>query len=794
MAITFHSSSRYALGVMLTVHLGVGQALVPLTDELLSDVAGQDGVSMVIDGVRWSTRSLDYTQDGETLSLKGLSSRPVSGSSGLSTLRIDTLSDSLALSLTMPQTEYRIDDVVLGSGLQSLGSVRAFFNSNVNLGIKPGIQTKGGGLLAIDPLPDPGLVLSGALSLSKGTAYVRYDGYDLIAKGLRLGTHFTDVNVALPQTPQGNDIKLTFTNVAVSAALSGLTLDLAFADPVPGTLTTPSTPDLRHPNAARSLGSVSADLTASGSVSFTAGGAQDQGLRIKPDVTWNSGALEYKDVGVMRSSEFSGSLSSASGITVDLDKDTQGTYVQFAASDMSVTAQLGKLVVGDPATPKLGNVGINLLFSDTVTRRNEIRVRAGGDAHSGTQGLTAQMSWNLASGSASITDNNNSLWLSGLKSYGSGTLTLDLTRRCSTSAPVCYSGTLTDPTNGNYNGHFDGLRLGFSDISAAYSLEGIRVGSSTAPLQGGTELLLLAGVFPTYDAVLNGHATLLPGGKLGDGLRFNADLFLSKVTAALSTDEFGKGIWLTDAAHEMHYRNGSVDVSSAGIEVNKGESWTQLEANDFRLGSQATGTSIGRVALKTYELNSSLTLATGGSGALCVGAVAISSLGCTAAGGRWEDRGNEGLTVKLKSFFVRDGSADSVANGIVTDEKRNQLALEARRTVGADGKPVKGSGVQVVLDNFWTSDAQVGNATANNHGLNVELGVDVAPTVVISKMPPFTQTMPLGFAVNGRVSFKELGAQRLQAIHPVGGAQTLLYGARIQNADVRFNLTATPIN
>ena len=151
------------------------------------------------------------------------------------------------------------------------------------------------------------------------------------------------------------------------------------------------------------------------------------------------------------------------------------------------------------------------------------------------------------------------------------------------------------------------------------------------------------------------------------------------------------------------------------------------------------------------------------------------------------------MTVKLNSLYVRGNQESNAGNVIVIDEKRNQIALEAQRTVDANGKSVNGTGVQVVLDNFWSSDANVGDANANLYGFKADLGIDVAPTVVISKTPPFTQTNPLGFAVNSRVSFKEIGIQRLQTVHPTGGAQTVLHGMRLQNADVRFNLTATPI-
>jgi len=53
---------------------------------------------------------------------------------------------------------------------------------------------------------------------------------------------------------------------------------------------------------------------------------------------------------------------------------------------------------------------------------------------------------------------------------------------------------------------------------------------------------------------------------------------------------------------------------------------------------------------------------------------------------------------------------------------------------------------------------------------------------------------PLGFAVNGRVHFKEVNIDRIQHVHPTGGAVTSMYGIKLQNADIRANLTATPIN
>ena len=146
----------------------------------------------------------------------------------------------------------------------------------------------------------------------------------------------------------------------------------------------------------------------------------------------------------------------------------------------------------------------------------------------------------------------------------------------------------------------------------------------------------------------------------------------------------------------------------------------------------------------------------------------------------------------MKSVFVRDTAIDSSVNGVAIDEKRNQLLWETNRTAG------NGTGAQLVVDNFSTSDGDPTNPTANTYGVNADLNLDVAPTKVKVKSGANAGTNvtpdPLGFAVNGQITFKEINVDRLQNVHPTGGAVTAMYGIKAQNADIRANLTATPIN
>src|SRR5690606_14398285 len=109
-----------------------------------------------------------------------------------------------------------------------------------------------------------------------------------------------------------------------------------------------------------------------------------------------------------------------------------------------------------------------------------------------------------------------------------------------------------------------------------------------------------------------------------------------------------------------------------------------------------------------------------------------------------------------------------------------------------------GTGSQLVVDNFHTSDGNPNNPNANSYGFNADLNLDVAPTKVRIKTGPnagsYVSPDPLGFAVNGRIHFKEVNIDRVQHVHPTGGAATAMYGVKLQNADIRANLTATPIN
>ncbi|MCJ8170022.1 DUF6160 family protein [Atopomonas sediminilitoris] len=766
-------------------------AMQALDDDALADVSGQAGISLETVSSGVTASKISYSQDGQSLNLNNVSvgSDPRAGSQTTTTRTVDVVDGRVVMQSQSTAKKASVASITMAGSSNSFGAVNAFYTLGSTL------KVKGGGSSGVS-----GIDLDGSrLSLTSATLYYRDNGHDLIVDGVSLDAYLNAAYIDVINGGSGSEIQLNLGTSRFVGQINGIRMDLAQNDPA--TAVTPSTPDTRDPNATRSFGSLSMDLSLGGSIRIAGGGASGDGLRIKPNISFSNSLFQYQDTGILRAENFSGTIISNSGITLDLASDARGPYAQLAFADLNLNTTFGGLIMGNPTNQKLGSLGLDLNFVDQGSLKNWLKLRPGGATTSAAQGVTADVSWNMANSSAVVTDNGNSMWFSGLKTNGTGTFTLDLTKGCGTGgvSSGCYAGTSgnTDPSKGNYNGHFDGLRIGLNNVVGSYSFDGLRVGSPTAPLQGGTELLVLAEIFPAYDFTLNGHFTLLAGGSSGNGVRYNADLFITDARAALTVDETGKGLWLSGTNYEMHFRNGSVDVTNNGIELNKGEYWSKLDVNDVRWGNKTTGTSLGRLVLKRYELGSTLAVSSGGAGALCVGGTGTNPGTCSASGGRWEDRGNEGITAKLKNVWVK--GASSTANVVVGDEKRNQIIWETSRSGG------NGTGSQLVVDNLHTADGNASTANGGNntggtngtnaYGFNVDLNLDVAPTKVKNKTTgQYVNPDPLGFAVNGRVHFKEINIDRVQHVHPTGGAVTSMYGVKLQNADISANMTATPIN
>jgi hypothetical protein len=338
------------------------------------------------------------------------------------------------------------------------------------------------------------------------------------------------------------------------------------------------------------------------------------------------------------------------------------------------------------------------------------------------------------------------------------------------------------------------------------------------------------------DFDIDGFTEITAGGVLGGGIRIDGDYFFSNTNIGLSIDENGEGIWATGVNYDIHLRDITFDVESDGLKINRGEQWSTMDIANLRWGNKTTGRSLGRVKLERFEQNSSLAVIPGGAGLVCVGATASTESACGSNGGRWEDRGEQGMTVSLKAAFANAGTT---SDGSAT--ARNRLTWENNRseTSLGSGQYVNDSGTQIIFDNYSTNDG-TGTSDTNDYGLQANLNIDVYETKVLKKSTgidasgvngnfgeelifdrigtdadgnpirgngytymdsaaveldsDLQRLRPLGFAVQGNVSFKELNIDSVQLKHPdVVAPQTVFYGVVMQNLNLTTNLTATPI-
>ena len=442
---------------------------------------------------------------------------------------------------------------------------------------------------------------------------------------------------------------------------------------------------------------------------------------------------------------------------------------------------------------------------------NALYLQGGGHVDAGAQGLRLAAQWSLRLSDLSYTEDGNRVIISGLQSWGQGDITVNVTR---------------DGVQGGTR-FYDGLRIGFEGLEAGYRINGMRVGSDDAPLQGGTELLLALGIYPAYDFTLDGHMTLGAGGASGEGLTINSDIHIRDGRAAVIAAPYDegngeqpqKGLWLTDMTYDGHVRNMTLDVTDEGLALATEESWSTMDIGNVRIGNGVDGESLGRLKIQRFEQGSTTLIKPGGAGNVCVGGAGASASACSASGGEWEMRGEEGVTIEMKNILARAQSS----------EKRNSLLWETNRTVDGQGRAVNGSGTRLVLDNIYTSDGgdfDGDGVDDNTYGIQTDLSVDVYQTRVVKKengadslgvngargdekimdasapqgyryvsSPSEADRLnrPLGFAVKAETRFKELTINNIDLVHPVGGAQTAVFGAVLQNVNIRANLTATPI-
>lgn len=763
----------------ISVSLSV-YSLERLSDSNLSGIQGQAGLT-IEQSQLLNIGNLRYTDDSNTLSIEGfrISSQTDPNAVASRTYTLDVLADgSLKVKTEIQPTQLHIDGIRINNSAASFGDLTLNYEAITDLSIK-GMSTGG---------------LEGSFTTGISNAEMIW---------------------------QTNGYAMSFDNIGYNASIDNFTLEYDVTDNTKGFLRTGLALGMDNfafafSTGALSLGGVSlgelaGNLALSANAQIFAGGRfGSEGLTLHSQVNILSDVnnfVRFTDEGnSLLMGDFSGALN-LTNLTFDVESD----HLAIGFDQMDGSFNAGTILIGDSLRP-VGSIELDFMLNDDVanSRYNRLQLYPGirqpdfnampaeikpyaqsfyTGLGASSEGLSMATQWNLANAELSYIDDGRRVVISGIESYGSANTTIDVRDKK--------------------------IAIGVSDLIGSYSIDGLRVGSKTAPIQGGAELLLSLEVFQAMDFDIDGFTEITAGGDSGGGIRIDGDYYFNNANIGLSIDENGEGIWATGVNYDIHVRDITFDVESDGLKVNRGEQWSTMDIANLRWGNKNSGRSLGRVKLERFEQGSSLAVLPGGAGQVCVGANGSTESACGSAGGRWEDRGNQGMTVALtaKLADVSKGSGDSVG-------ARNRLTWENNRSVSG-GESVNGTGTQIIFDNYSTNDG-LGTSDDNDYGLQANLNIDVYETKVLKKSTDalgnlgdeliyddagrtsFTyvaspsaaqkELRPLGFAVQGNVSFKELNIGAVQLKHPdIATPETVFYGVVMQNLNLTTNLTATPI-
>ena len=839
---------------ILIACLGLGLSSAPaiaelkaLEDDFLSGVSGQSGITIDVQK-NSSIAEIAYFDDGNGIALQGVRLSAADDPNGFSEHRyiFDILADgSLAIEFSSNhKSRFEIEEIrfIDTPGIPSVAntpSIGGFFFDYISNGSLRVANVGNGGQ---GPHGTMGGVYDIDVDITEGRLGYRTNGNELFFDGMDLSIN--SVGTILGVTPTG------LLNLELPNFLLEMSVDAIRYSNNPNNHGV--TNDVDSGAELASFGSLWANLDMSASLLIAAGGADGvEGMTLdanatinRLDVAWGDDT-DWADTGY-----WVGALGMTGAINIDnlyidvMDDEDAGVTpakdyglgLSLAFDRLEANIQIADIVLGETktnidayvannATPikTIGGVELNLLLADgtydSTPLTNKVLVQAGGNVDAGYQGLRLDTQLSVISPNNEsnfvYTDDGNSVMLSRFEAFADGDVTVDVTAQ------------------GSNNGteFFDGLRVGFEDFAFGYRVEGYRVAKSTGDsndlknadaqdayavpgLSGG---LLGLGGYPSVEGVLNGHATIGPGGNVGqEGITINSDLTLSDgdLSVFMNSDGTGKGLWLSGLNYDVHLRDLMLDATDEGLKIYEGERWSTLDVTDFKVGGKESGASFGRVIVERYELGSEKTISAGGAGAVCIGGSGADQTACGLDGGRWEDRGSEGITISTIRRLAPENEIDG---------KRNRFTWETGRT-GEGTAPVNGSGMQLIFDNFTTND---GDGLTDSYGLRTDYNIDVAGTRVVKKengldsngvdgskgdikvmnadgtyryvspgalTPEDIANSPVGLAVRTRTHFKELDFDQVNLAHPVGGESTLLYGMKLQNFDITTDITTTTLD
>lgn len=829
-----------------------------LEDDFLSGVSGQSGITLDLED-NTTVAEIAYFDDDSGIAFQGFRLGGAAGPDDTFKARIlvDILEDG-RLSLDYTTSELDVDALAATGDIQYKGNQARIEVEEIRFIDNPGdtvMSTIAGapsiGGLFLDFEID-GLTLIGA----NETAYVFDVAFNLTngRLGYRTnGNEFFLDNFSLDYSGPGTTLDFNGATGAIEYVAPNVDAELK-VDAI-RLSTNPNnhgvTADVDSGVTLSSYGSLWSKLSLSKAIQIAAGGRDGvEGFNIDMQTTINSWDLawgddsNWSDLGYWFGALGGGGTIALSNLTIDVlnqDPDSLTDPSRDYGSGLALgfdTLQAGlffdAIVLGETkdnidaykansSAPikSLGGLGVNLLLADGIynatARSNRLLLQAGGNTDSGYQGLRIDTELSV------ISPNNESnliyvedgygLMYSGIEAYVDGDITVDVTAEGLLGSTQFY----------------DGLRIGFEDLDIAYRSEGFRFGrtadgstlnneelSASYAIPGVSGSLFGLGLYPELEGRLNGHITLGPGGRFGDeGITINADIELRDGLMATYKQTDGKGFWLAGLDMDRHLRDMLLDVTEDGLSIYETETWSRMDVTDFRIGDKVSGASFGRMVLETYELGSERTFSAGGAGAVCVGGTGADSGSCQSDGGRWEDRGEQGLTIASKRFFKESVEAEG---------KRNRFTWETGRNGEGTAGVVNDSGIKLVFDNFTTND---GDGVNDTFGIQTEQNLDIASAYVVKKetgadsngvvgnrgdikvvngdgtyryVNPADMTatdwdnLPVAMALRTRTQFKELDFGSVDLVHPTGGGATLLHGLKLQNFDVTSDITMTPMD
>jgi len=783
-------------GLASAVGTPASAELQSLDDATLGAISGQAGITLELE-LNASMDRLSYFDDGNGIHLENvrIGSAAAPGQGAFHKIEVDIDSQGhLNLDYLVDQRRIEFSDATL-AGAPGLSMGGMFFDHS----LQGSLTLSPGGALSAD-----GYTFDSAWTMSGGRIGYRTNGNEVFLDDLSMTVNTPGVTM---DAVAGG---LLFTAPSVTGNFNVGAIRYS-SNPLNHGVSADTSTGLLLP----SYGSFAGDFDLSAQTTIGGGGRSGEGFRIDHSAVINSANFIYLDDGMPLALKGISGNYAINDLRIDVTTDWLGREaLALTAGSLSGQFDIDRIELGASAA-SLGSVNVSFLFLDHVfageAYTNALYLQGGGHPDAGPQGLRLAAQWSLPQASLSYIEDGQRVIFSGLQSWGRGDVTVNVTR--------------DETLNGTR--FFDGLRIGFDRLTAGYRINGLRVGDEEAPLQGGTELLLALGFYPAYEFELDGHITLGAGGASGEGLTINSDIQIRNGSAALvaapydngSGEVAQQGIWLTDLDYDLHVRDMTVDVTAEGLAIVKGEAWSTMDVGNLRVGDKSTGESFGRLVLQSYETGSAMVISSGGAGAVCSGGVGADAAACTATGGDWQDRGEEGVSVSMKQILAR----------AVDDTRRNAIAWEANRQLDGAGRPINGSGMMLVLNDIYTSDGgdfDNDGTDDNTFGIQTDIAVDIYRARVVKKTDgpdslgvtgargdekimdssqpagyryvsaptaADLENRPLGFAVQAQSQFKELNINAIDLVHPTGGAQTAIYGVKMQNFDIRANLTATPI-